>query len=227
MKLLRRIIVASASIAILFTALMGFAHTRAGRPLLSFMLPMIRPLMVTFGASSAVCPMGYDHRATLQDRQRMRDRMASARAGEPFAPTRTALDFVIGKTTRQDAENWAKAQGGSCHGLRSAYESQCDGKFFHSDSSTLWLEYDSEEHLISMRGVENYPSVDDALIFFKQLKSSLHGHVVQKGQAQAATLKSGLLHQASVISDYRNYSVVARVTNMGANFTVTHDFLGF
>jgi hypothetical protein len=223
MQHLKKSIIYLSVFAVLFTGFMGFAHTSAGRPLLK----LIRPFM----GRSAVCPMGYDHLASLEDRERLRKAAYTNRIGKEVVTKRNALDFVIGKTTRLDTERWATAQGGTCKRLRSAYESECDGQFFHSDSSTLWLEFDSAEHLISLRGIEKYKSPDVAISFFRQLRNKIRefsgSSMVEQGSLRTKDLEAGLMRQASVLSDFRNYSVVARVTNMGDGLAITHDFVGF
>jgi hypothetical protein len=223
MRFFRKLVVVLVIVAIVFTAIMGFAHTRWGHPLLALMMPLL--------GKSVSCPLGYDHRVSLEDRQKMRDAVAAKWTGRPFAASRGALDFVIGKTSRSEAEAWAKTQGGACRALHTPYETECDGKFFHSDTSALWLEFDSNKNLISMRGIEKFKSPEMAVEFFRHLKKRIKevagSSMIESGQPTVDKLRTRLLYQASAASGFRNYSVVARVTNMGDSYAVTNDFLGF
>jgi hypothetical protein len=181
--------------------------------------------------AGASCPMGYDHLETVADRQQRRALILAQRSGKPVARARKALDFAIGETTRSEAQGWASKHGGSCRPQRSSYLAECSGPFFKSDSSTLWLEFDANDRLVSARGIEKYKSPEAAMTLFKQvlhqMKKQTDAVVTETGTAQIATLKTGLLQQASVFSDFKNYSAEARLTNMGDSFAVTHDFLGF
>jgi hypothetical protein len=216
-------------IVLTFTAFMGFAHTPAGRPLLK--LPMMKWMGMHLNQASAVCPMGYNHLETAADRQHRRDRVAALRSELPFARSREALDFVIGQTPRNAIERWALANGGNCTRLRSSYESECSGRFFHANTSTLWLEFDSKDRLISARGIEEYREPESALALFARLKNQIKSQagtrMIVKGPEKIEELRKGLLRQVSVLSDFRNYSVNARLTNMGDKFAVTHDFIGY
>jgi hypothetical protein len=212
------------SLALAFTALMGFAHTSAGRPLLTVIAP--------FMGMSAACPLGYDHLASLQDRENARKAFARRMQGKPLMARKQALDFTIGKTGRAAAFKWAAAQGGACRKLRSPYESECKGPFFGSDSSTLWLEFDSRENLVSMRGIENYSTPQEARKLYVRLKSEIRSATLMIPDAQVKSQGSGdpkkaLFSQDSISAEFGNYLASARVTNLGSQFAVTQDFLGY
>jgi hypothetical protein len=229
-KFLSRLAMTLALASLAFTAFMGFAHTSMGRPLLS--LPLTRPMMRWLGMrAGASCPMGYDHLETAADRQQRRALALAKRSGKPMARARNALDFAIGQTTRSEAQAWVSNHGGSCKPQRSSYLAECSGPFFKSDSSTLWLEFDANDRLVSARGIEKYKSPEAALTLFnqvrRQMKRQTGAVVTETGTAKIAILKKGLLQQVAVFSDFKNYSAHARLTNMGDSFAVTHDFLGF
>ena len=98
MKLFRTTAVSVITLGVLFTAFMGFAHTKAGRPLLALPFMQWMGMHVAKGA----CPLGYDHNASFEDREKGRQAQAQLRSDQPIANTRKALDFVIGQSTRQE-----------------------------------------------------------------------------------------------------------------------------
>lgn len=172
--------------------------------------------------------MGYDRTATLQDRKHQREILAASRVAKPAASARLALDFMLGKTTRPETERWASARGGTCRKLRIAYESECVGRFYSSESSTLWLEFDADSRLVSLRGIEEYRSPSLALALFNHIQTELPGDAqLGAGRNQkpsAAYLAGGLFRQSAVSAEFRDYLATARITNMGKSFAVTQDY---
>ena len=211
------------AVAFLFMAFMGFAHTKAGRPALMFLGKLV--------GKKEFCPLGYDKHATAAERIQSRALAAAQRSDKPAAVKRAALSFVLGETTRDQIRGWAKSQNGECRDLTSEFEVECVGAFFHSDSSTLWLEFNLGNQLVSARGIEMFKRPDAAWDFFAKMREDLraqgaHG-AVEAGAKDQGELKP-LLSQASIIADFKDYSATVRVGNMGpSGYALTHEFRSF
>jgi hypothetical protein len=82
-----------------------------------------------------------------------------------------------------------------------------------------------------MRGIKKYKTFAQALDLFKRVSASLESiseaTVVKSGPSDLAELKTNLPAQKAVKSDFKNYSVTARLTYHGDSFHVTPDFMGF
>jgi hypothetical protein len=211
-------------VGVAFTAFMGFAHTKAGRPILSWMGRAVR-------STAAVCPLGYDRPASTQERALKRASLAQAHRGEPLARRRTALAFELGRTTRVQVENWVSAKSGSCKELKSKLDLECSGLFFSSLQSTLWLEFDGAGVLVSEKGIEKFATVADAALLYEELRANMKSEneksVRETGSRKVADLERGLLNQASSSTELGNFSANARLTNMGQSFVVSQDFATF
>lgn len=94
----RRAATAAAGVLMTLTALMGFLHTKTGRPLMARI----------FGAS---CPMWS---ATPEAVDRARRMGVAAELGTVRAPARPALGFRLDATTKKEVQNWAKTMHLSC-----------------------------------------------------------------------------------------------------------------
>jgi hypothetical protein len=208
--------------AVVFTAVMGFAHTKSGRPILVFLGKMV--------GKKEFCPLGYDHQSSLAERKSARQVFAATQAGKPSAQSRDALGFDLGKVSRAEVQSWILAHGGSCHALKSAAEMECLGTFYSAKSATLWLEFDGNDQLVSSRGISKFSTAQGALSLFEQARQSVRKQagpaVVESGKSSADALTL-LLSQASVSADFSNYVASVRVTNMGDSFAVTHNFDSF
>ncbi len=87
-------------LTVLGVALIGFAHTESGRPLLRYIPGM------------GACPLGAP--LTAEDRTRVRGELLAPLAGEGAAGSRRVLAFELGRTTAADVSAWASSHGITC-----------------------------------------------------------------------------------------------------------------
>jgi hypothetical protein len=210
-------------LGIVFTAFMGFAHTRSGRPILVWLGKVT--------GKHQVCPLGYDKVASLAERDQIRKNESLALATLPAAKNRNAFQFEIGKSSRADFIRWVDGEGGKCQEHHTNYQLECMGNFFSTQSTTLWVEFDSHDTLISLRGIEKFGEPNAALAFYKSLAGKLPNrkgkNTKQTGIADRQFLDSGLLAQASIQQEFNNFQASLRITNMGKEFAVTQNFSGY
>ena len=210
-------------LGVAFTAVMGFAHTRMGRPMLTW--------LGRVSGKGAACPLGYDKTASYAEREQSRKTEAASRVGRQAASQRKVLSFVLGETSRGELLQWATHAGGVCHTLKAEFELECVGAFFHSDTTTLWVEFDSRDRLVALRGVESFKKPDAALELFDEARKALSdqgkANAVEHGDAKKDVLGGGLLGQASVAAEFSNFAAVVRLTKMAEGLAITQNYASF
>jgi hypothetical protein len=218
------------------TAVVGFAHTPPGRPLLAVMGRwMGRPAATKTGGK---CPLGYDVKADPAEKEAVRRQFAATHAGTERAHARPALGFELDKTTRSDVTRWAAAHGVQCTVPKAGSDLDCSdvpadalpggepGIGFHS----LWFTFGTADVLTSAIGVRRDTRVEEISSTFKRVTEEVSRAAGPPakvdGDPSPATLSSGALYQASAEYRFRNYFVVARATNMGRTqgFVITEEF---
>ncbi|AZZ37846.1 hypothetical protein CIK05_13895 [Bdellovibrio sp. qaytius] len=216
------------SALVLLTGLIGFSHTPLGKP---YLASSVQKLYRILGSAGQSCPLGYDQVLTIEQRELNRLHMAASAAQRPAAKSASLFDMQMGQSTRTEIEAWAKTHGGECKKLTSSYEIECVGPFMGSQTSTLWLEFDRENHVVTSRGVTKYNEVFLASKFFEMLqqdlKSQAKNNIKVTGESSPQKIEAGLLNQASVVADFKNLHATLRITNMGKDFAVTHEYLAF
>ncbi|MEO7329302.1 MAG: hypothetical protein ABI193_12030 [Minicystis sp.] len=115
-RALKRALVSIAALGLSCTGVMGFAHTKAGRPLLALM---------GHGAAKDGCPFGYDVAASPEQKEAARQRFAASHAGASRASQRPALGFTLDGTTREEVRAWASSRGITCKVPRSGPDLDC------------------------------------------------------------------------------------------------------
>ena len=216
-------------LGVLFTGVMGFAHTRPGQPLL-------RLLGRVYSPSSASCPLGYDKQATPEQKDAARKRFADAHPGATVAAGRPALGFVFDKTTREDVLAWSKANHVECTAPGTGNDLECKRVpsgllpqgFGGVGLSSLWLNFGGDNTLTSLTTVRRDSSAERISSAFRDVNDSL-AHAAGAaakvtGNAEPAELSLGLLRQASAEYEFRNYYAAARATNMGDAFLMTEEY---
>ena len=216
------------ALAFAFFAIVGFAHTKAGRPLLA--------MMGRHGGAKVGCPLGYDVAATPQEKEAARQRFASAHHGDARASGRPALGFTLDVTTRADVMVWAASNGVTCKKPRSGADLDCAGvpDALLPEASrgvgvrNLWLDFGAKDTLISVIAVRRDASADVISATFGAVTDDLAKEAGPAssvdGEATALRLSSGLLQQASAEYRFRNYYALTRATNMGDGFVLTEEY---
>jgi hypothetical protein len=202
------------------TLVIGFAHTKAGRPLLGWMARAV-------GRHASACPFGYDRAATAEQREAARAAFAASHKGSSPSASRPALGFVLDRTTRGDVVAWASAHGVSCTAGRGMADLNClqvpdtlvPEAFRAVGSQALWFVFGSGERLISLTAVASSPRPEAISTAFASVVNALDRQTgvpsQVAGDASAERLSSGPLYQASAEYRFGDYYAVARATNVG------------
>jgi len=229
----RRAIFALLTVSALFIAIVGLAHTAPGRPLLSVIGPVLG-----MRAGGGKCPLGYDAKATPEQKEATRRRFAASHAGSTRAAERPAFGFVLDQTTKADVVAWAAEHAITCVVPRSGSDLDCSdvptaafpspqqGLALHS----LWLNFGAGERLVSVIGIRqghDAQSISDAFAQATETTTHMAGPpTTTGGDASPAALASGDLYQAMAEYRFANYFAVARATNMGhaRGFVLTEEY---
>jgi len=212
-------------LAVLLTAVIAFAHTRPGRPVL-------RLLSRVYWPKGAGCPFGYDKIATPAQRTAAQLRFARTHAGAALAKARPALGFTFDVTRRSDVLAWAKANHVACSPGANGNDLGCTqvpGALIPIgaqalSAGALWFDFGRDGALISLVAVRRAPTaaqISAAFAAFTSSESRATGSAAfaTTGNGSAAWLSGGLLRQASAEFRARDYYALARATHM------THDYL--
>jgi hypothetical protein len=210
--------------------LMGFAHTKPGRPLLALM----------FGppggkqAGQGACPLGFDKAAKADPAQReeARQHRAVARRGQGKAAARPALGFELDKTTRADIEAWASSRGITCaKPAAPIFDSDLDCSKIKPGSlprdasalgaESVWFQFDQAGRLMSLRAVRygaDAPAAATSLASSIETLSREAGAATKRtGEPSAEFLSAGLLRQTRTEFAFEDYFASATATTMRAD----------
>ena len=212
---LRRAFVTTSTVLLALTALVGFAHTPLGRPLLAFMPGM---------ADAAGCPVI----ANVDPRQVEKFRIAQQkkRRGERAAGGVPALDFELGRTTRAEVDSWIAARGAPCKSERAETVVRCvDVRPATATADPaapiddLHLQFDGSGRLVAAdvqrRGFAGAPAV----AYLETLAAKL-GRIVgpptkSSGTRDAAYLDEHPFARVEVEYRYHDYLAQLSVTSFG------------
>lgn len=218
------------ALGVALTAAIGFAHTKAGRPLLAVLARMSG--MRTNGA----CALGFDGAASPAQRDAARQRFADEHRGAGHAASRPALGFTLDATTRADVMTWAESHGVTCAPRQQGADLDCEAvpdallpaASRGAPLKSLWLNFGARGALISVVAVRRDPSAATISATFgavaRDLDEEAGAPAAADGDGSAARLSSGLLQQATVEYRFRDYYAVARATNMGDGYVLTEEY---
>ncbi len=213
--------------ALFLVGLIGFAHTRAGRPLLAVVGRAFR------GGS---CPLGYDRAASAVTREQDRIRFAAAHRGSVRADVRPALGFDLDRTSRGQVLAFMTDRGITCRQATTVADLVCENvpnqvlgnNFSASQSRDLWFNFGIKNQLISLVAVSREataPQVSAALAEVTGVIRRQAGPATRtSGGGDAQSMGAGLLRQASSEFAFANYYACARATNMGQDFMLTEEY---
>jgi len=206
----------SAALGTLGVAVIGFAHTEYGRPLLRYIPGM------------GACPLDTAP-LTAEDRMRIRGETLAPMAGEQAAGSRRALAFELGRTTADEVSAWASSHGISCAPGRklalrcTAVPAEATGQAAAFDEVSFDFAVDGR-----LLMVEGSASLDDparAADYVATRDLALRDHLgaptTSRGAAAPETVTSGPLSQ--ILREFRRSDVRAKVvaTNSGqGRFTI-------
>lgn len=219
--------------AALVVAIMGFAHTPAGRPLLA-------GLGRIFG--DAACPLGYDKLASPAERENARRRFAASHRGASPANNRPALGFELDRTLRSEVVAFMASRRVACQAGTSVADLVCEkvsasalpvhDMVAASDGDwplrTLWFNFGPSDRLVSVVALSRNPRAEPisaALTSTIGVLARQAGPATRiQGDVAAASLAGGALRQASAEFRFSNYYATTRATNLGDNFLLTEEY---
>jgi len=232
----RYALAAVAALAVAGIALMGIAHTPAGRPLLNLLAHS--GLARLAGSQAQGCPFGFDRQASAEDRDRAIRAFGQAHAGSGRANARPAGGFRLASSTRPALLEWARSNRVDCHPKGASDDLECravpvallanEGHASGSTLETAWLSFDGDQRLAKVVVVQHLPDARSAWAAFSRLTADMAretGHTPQPaGESSAQGLAAGLLRQSSAELRCRDYYALARATNLGSSFLLTQEY---
>ncbi|MBX7078759.1 MAG: hypothetical protein K1X88_06180 [Nannocystaceae bacterium] len=194
-----------------FVAVVGFAHTPAGRPLLRYLPGM--------GSS---CPHAAAATMTADDRDRVRVQTLAQYRGEAPAASRDAAGFQLGSASRDEVERWALAHALACTAAGSSL--RCDAVPAGAlppghVADTIHFGFDARDRVVSVDLSSRLPDAAIAAQWVERsdarLRAQLGEPTAQRGEATAAFMARAPL--AQVASEFRRTELRAKVsvTNLG------------
>lgn len=226
----KRTVGALAGLLVALTGLVGFAHTKPGRPLLGWMGRAM-------GRHSAGCPLGYDRAATPEQREAARAGFAASHRGLTASAARPALGFALDHTTRDDVLAWASAHdvvcvpGGGMADLRceSVPDALVPSAFRGADSQAVSFTFGEGGRLVTVVAAAHADRPEAISAAFANIVTDLDRETGAsarvEGDPSAAKLSSAALYQASAEYRFADYYAVARATNVGpGNFAITEEY---
>jgi hypothetical protein len=235
-QVLKRVLLGVVGLGVAFTAVVGVAHTRPGRPLLGIIGPMLG-MGPAQGARKGGCPFGFDVAASPAQREASRTQFAATHHGDWPALSRPALGFTFDRTTRSDVMSWAAEHHVQCTKPKSGVDLNCahvpdsllPPSWQGAPVTNLWMNFGEGDRLISLVALRSTRSAETIGETFGKVSAAMTAEagppVKVDGDASPAGLSAGLLRQASVEYRFRDYYAVARATNMGHDgFLLTEEY---
>lgn len=226
-RVLVRAAVSVVVLALVFVAVVGYAHTPPGRPLKMWMGR-------AFGMTASSCPLGYDVAQSPEEKAAARKGFALSHRGEQRAAARPALGFELDHTSRDDVTAWAERHGVHCERPRSGPDLECanvpaeaiaDGQV---PPKSLWFSFDQRDRLVALVAVRKDGDAERISSAFLQLgdhvKTVAGAPAQVDGDGSAARLRSGLLVQSTVEFRFADYYAIARTSNVGDGFVMTEEY---
>ncbi|MEP7122825.1 MAG: hypothetical protein ABJE95_18005 [Byssovorax sp.] len=202
------------SLVALPTALLGFAHTPAGRPLLA-----------RLGGSRGGCPVGASVTPAQLEAQRAAA-MAPLR-GLVVAPSRPALGLSIDKSTPAEVRAWATELGMQCEAGLIQSAVRCEGAVAAGAIRDVYARFDEAERLVALDVFRAGATGALAAARFEErqrlLASDLGPPSDTSGEATAAYLEAGPLRRAAIAYRFRDFAADVSVINQASSGVVLRE----
>lgn len=206
----------STTLLVLGVAVIGFAHTQYGRPLLRYIPGM------------GACPLDAAP-LTIADRARVRATLLAPLAGEHAAASRRVFDFELGSTTAAEVSAWSATHGLACESGRKlalrctksptgsfGLDTAFDEVAFDFDAGGRLVTVEGSANLGDAARVANYVEARD-----QTLRDRLGPPTTIRGEARPEVVTVGPLSQ--IFREFRSSDVRAQIvaTNRGrGRFTI-------
>ncbi len=195
---------------VLFVGVMGFAHTKWGRPLLGYFRGV------------PGCPAGFDAPVDPVKAEAFRQEHFRKMAGAEVARANPALSFELGKTVRKEVEAWAQTAGASCTEKRSGMVLGCgslpEGAFPGPRIDDAHIQFDNQGTLVAVdvfRTVTAEAGVAHFLATSKVIEAAVGKPTRTSGEATPAHLAAGPMRMATADWEYKQYEAKLSVMNYG------------
>jgi len=214
---LKRAVVGCTSLLLLAFGLIGFAHTKAGRPLLGWLR----------GAPG--CPLSLDS-GDPKAVEAFRVKQLELHTGTLSTRSNRALAFELGRTRRAQVYQWAAENTGRCRSLRDNSVLQCNGPLIGNSRNPpesnispaiddIHLQFDERGVLVAVDLYRVEASAEASLALVKlrsrELDQAVGPRTETSGEETSRYLAAGLLHRISVGYRYRQYVAEISATNFG------------
>jgi hypothetical protein len=191
------------------TALIGFAHTDAGRPLLGLLRGAGCPLSLEAGDPKKV--------------EAFRIAELEKHVGTVDARTSPALGFELGVARREEVRRWAQGLGAACRSVREESVLRCTGFLKETNAafaiSDAHLQFDEKGVLVAVDVYRTPPNPQAALGFVTTRAEALSQQVGPRTGATAAQsaeyLAARALNRVAVSFKYRRYTAEVSAMNFG------------
>jgi hypothetical protein len=228
---------AVATLSLAFVALVGFAHTSPGRPLLSVLGPMLG--MGHPHSGTGRCPFGFDAQASVADKEAARAKFAARHAGKGMPGARLALGFSLDETTRADVLAWAQAHALTCTAPRVGADLDCanvPAALLHPgrdgepgpEAKELWFNFGAGEKLVGVTAIRKEKAEAPIDAAYREAERSLSEKAGAparvSGDETAGYLAGGLLRQRSAEYEFRTYYAIARAANNGDGYILIEEY---
>jgi hypothetical protein len=221
---LKKVLWSVLSIAAASTALMGFAHTKPGRPLLALMAGGKKPNIEQAKSEGISCPMGFTKNDPSQKDAALKQQADALRGAAPSSG-KPALGFALDKTSKQDIQAWAKAHDISCQTPKVGADLDCSnvpaGLLAGQGgpaAKSVWFTFDSRDRLVSLTAIRYDGDPGAAASVYANTVSGLSkaaGPPSQsQGESTAEYLSAGLWRQARTNFAFNDYHALASVTQI-------------
>ena len=218
---------AACGTALFLVGLIGFAHTPAGRPMLSTVGRLFR---------GKACPLGYDRAATPEARESQRAQFAALHRGPARAVGKPALGFDLDHASRTTVASSLKARGVDCRAASAVADLVCENvsgqalpeEFRVNATRDMWFNFGRNDKLISVVAVSRATTAPQASAAFRDVCHTIGRRAGPtthtSGYADAQWLNAGSLHQATNEFAFTDYFASARATNMGKDFLLIEEY---
>jgi hypothetical protein len=191
------------------TALIGFAHTPTGRPLLAL-------LGVVPG-----CPvLGNVDPIRAQEKRQI---WVAKRAGNERAPARPALGFELGQARQDDVARALTQQGASCATTRKGTALECT-----RGQDDMIVQFDAAQRLVAVDVFRRSLSGERAVAVLNETESQLAAKLgdatQQRGERTAAYLEGARFRQVTFEYRYSDYTARVAATNFGTELRVREQY---
>lgn len=217
-----RLLGGAAGLVLLAVGLIGFAHTKHGRPLLALLR----------GAPG--CPVGMDVKLSPQEEQQARTQVLAGVRGAERAAARPALGFSLDVSTRGDIERWAQEKGVRCEQARQRSSLRCSDvpaaalKGASRDVTHLLFVFDGEARLVAIDASREGLSSADAAALVTQVTDAITEQAGPpaevSGRSEPGYLDEGPLRRIEAEFRFSDYRARISATNLGRKLLVSEKY---